>query len=70
MDSDLMDRWVASAFGVDAETYREVLAELQLLRSERSELESQVWKLEDEVTAHIEFRETIKGLVHTLEKAA
>lgn len=49
MDNDLMDRWVACAFGVDCETHRAVLEELQ---QRRDELETGLCKEEaDELEA-------------------
>lgn len=34
MDNDLMDRWAACVFGVDCETHRGALDEIQQLREE------------------------------------
>jgi hypothetical protein len=38
MDNDLMDSWVNCAFGVDCETHRQALSEIQRLRDEVMDL--------------------------------
>lgn len=60
MDDDLMDQWITCAWGVDCETHRAALDEIQRLREERDAGEHRVRALEDGLTA---LRETIRGLI-------
>lgn len=45
-----MDRWVACVWGVDCDTHREALAEIQRLREERDSAEARLADILEFVT--------------------
>ena len=52
MDNDLMDSWVNCAFGVDCETHRAALSEIQRLRDEVADLHTRLDKIHAVVLEH------------------